>query len=78
MINNFFWHNLSTYFFMYKFSAYIFFYRNLKTNIFFLNSLGPPPGNQMVRPLKLRGVHMFDDPIFFMPQYFECKQADIE
>ena len=21
---------------------------------------------------------MFDDPIFFLSQYFECKQADIE
>ena len=21
---------------------------------------------------------MFDDPVFFMPQYFECKQANIE
>ena len=21
---------------------------------------------------------MFDDPFFFQPQYFECKQADIE
>ena len=36
---------------MYKFSAYIFFYRNLKTNIFFKNNLGPPPRYQMVRPL---------------------------
>ena len=32
-------------------------------------------------PLKIQGggVHMFDEPVFFlMPQYFECKQADIE
>ena len=26
---------------------------------------------------KIQGVHMFDDPIFFLSQYFECKQADI-
>ena len=31
-------------------------------------------------PLKIQGggVHMFDDPVFSMPQYFDCKQADIE
>ena len=29
-------------------------------------------------PLIIHGVHMFDDQLFFQPQYFECKQADIE
>ena len=29
-------------------------------------------------PLIIQGVHMFDDPLFFQPEYFECKQADIE
>ena len=29
-------------------------------------------------PLKIQGVHMFDEPIFFTaPIYFECKQANI-
>ena len=29
-------------------------------------------------PLKIQGVHMFDDPLFFPAPYFECKQADVE
>ena len=29
-------------------------------------------------PLIIQGVHMFDDPFFFQPQYVECKQADVE
>ena len=29
-------------------------------------------------PLKIQGVDMLDDPFFFQPHYFECKQADIE
>ena len=37
-----------------SFQHIFFFYRNLKTNIFFKNSLGPPPPrNQMVRPLHI-------------------------
>ena len=36
---------------MYKFSAYIFFTEIWKQAFFFKNNLGPPPRNQMVRPL---------------------------
>ena len=28
--------------------------------------------------LNIKGVHKFDDPIFFLSRYFECRQADIE
>ena len=37
------------------------------------------PFSKLNLPLKIqRGTYMFDDPIFFLSQYFECKQAEIE
>ena len=36
------------------------------------------PFSKLNLQLKIQGVHMFDDPLFFLSQYFECKEADNE
>ena len=58
------------------FSCYITSSSNI-TNVYSMEHI-PEVKNMSTRKFNvpLTYVHMFDDPLFLQPQYFECKQAD--